>query len=144
MNMETNRGLKLPSNEDSFDEDALSDVDDEVFIKSSRNGFRNSNKDKTLQKPLMAPRQKREKKKVDNCFLHLSFDPINTDWFQKSTKNGRNGIHLMEIHTASPKGSPLLITVLYVAIAIGAIAGNYLAKEYNSGMTVHFINFPQT
>ena len=57
--MENNKTLKLPSTEDSFDEDTLSDVDDEVFIKSSRNGFRNS--DKTLQKPLMAPRQKHEK-----------------------------------------------------------------------------------
>lgn len=55
---------KLPSN-DSLDEDTLSDdVDDEVFIKSARNGFRNSNKDKTLQKPLMAPRKKTEREKV--------------------------------------------------------------------------------
>ena len=55
---------KLPSN-DSLDEDTLSDdVDDEVFIKSARNGFRNSNKDKTLQKPLMAPRKKSEREKV--------------------------------------------------------------------------------
>ena len=67
--MESSRTLKLPSNEDSFDEDALSDVDDEVFIKSSRNGFRNSNKDRTLQKPLMAPRQKHEKNKVKIDFL---------------------------------------------------------------------------
>ena len=63
--MESNKILKLPSNEDSFDEDAISDVDDEVFIKSSRNGFRKLNKDRTLQKPLMAPRQKHEKNKVE-------------------------------------------------------------------------------
>jgi len=31
----------------------------------------------------------------------------------------------MEIHTASPQGSPVMITVLYVAIAIGAITGFY-------------------
>lgn len=67
--MESNRILKLPSNEDSFDEDALSDVEDEVFIKSSKNGFRNSNKDRTLQKPLMAPRQKHGNNKVRICLL---------------------------------------------------------------------------
>ena len=56
---------KLSSN-DSFDEDTLSDdVDDEVFIKSARNGFRGSNKDKTLQKPLMAPRKKSERDRVN-------------------------------------------------------------------------------
>jgi hypothetical protein len=61
---------KLPSN-DSLDEDTLSDdVDDEVFIKSARNGFRNSNKDKTLQKPLMAPRKKTEREKVVFSFLN--------------------------------------------------------------------------
>ena len=39
-------------------------------------------------------------------------------------QNGRsNGVHLMEIHTASPKGSPILITVLYVTIALGAVTG---------------------
>lgn len=49
----------------SFEEDAMSDVDDEVFIKSARNGFRNGGgKDKTLQKPLMAPRKKSEREKV--------------------------------------------------------------------------------
>ncbi len=48
----------------SFEEDTLSDVDDEVFIKSARNGFRNGGRDKTLQKPLMAPRKKAEKDKV--------------------------------------------------------------------------------
>ena len=50
-----NERMKLPS-VDSFDEDAMSDVDDEVFIKSSKNGFRS--RDKTLHKPLMAPRRK--------------------------------------------------------------------------------------
>jgi hypothetical protein len=30
----------------------------------------------------------------------------------------------MEIHTTVPKGSPVLITVLYVAIALGSIIGN--------------------
>ena len=52
---------------------------------------------------------------------------MNDILLQASSKNGRNGIHLMDIHTASPKGSPLLITVLYIAIAVGAIAGNYQA-----------------
>nr|CAH0099152.1 unnamed protein product [Daphnia galeata] len=111
---------KLPSN-DSLDEDTLSDdVDDEVFIKSARNGFRNSNKDKTLQKPLMAPRKKSEREK------------------KLGAQNGRsNGVHLMEIHTASPKGSPILITVLYVTIALGAVTGLtglviFLAKSHLS------------
>lgn len=31
----------------------------------------------------------------------------------------------MEIHTASPKKSPILITVLYVTIALGAVTGVY-------------------
>ncbi|XP_046637856.1 uncharacterized protein LOC124316141 [Daphnia pulicaria] len=111
---------KLPSN-DSLDEDTLSDdVDDEVFIKSARNGFRNSNKDKTLQKPLMAPRKKTEREK------------------KLGAQNGRsNGVHLMEIHTASPKGSPFLITILYVTIALGAVTGLtglviFLAKSHLS------------
>lgn len=60
--------IQLPSS-DSLDEDTLSDdVDDEVFIKSARNGFRSSNKDKTLQKPLMAPRKKSEREKVGASF----------------------------------------------------------------------------
>lgn len=66
MAKETTNGMraKLSSN-DSFDEDTLSDdVDDEVFIKSARNGFRGSSKDKTLQKPLMAPRKKPERDRV--------------------------------------------------------------------------------
>ncbi|KAK4010567.1 hypothetical protein OUZ56_019711 [Daphnia magna] len=124
--MDTSNGvrIKLPSN-DSLDEDTLSDdVDDEVFIKSARNGFRNSNKDKTLQKPLMAPRKKSEKEK------------------KLGAQNGRsNGVHLMEIHTASPKKSPILITVLYVTIALGAVTGLtglviFLAKS-------HLANFVQ-
>lgn len=49
--------IKLPS-VDSFDEDTQSDVDDEVFIKSSRNSFRNPGRERKLQKPLMAPRKK--------------------------------------------------------------------------------------
>lgn len=44
------------------------------------------------------------------------------------SQNGRsNGAHLMEIHTASPKGSPIVITVLYVAIALGAVTGDCTA-----------------
>lgn len=83
--METGLRIKLPSNDrfeffsyismfriitfffvlfSSFEEDTLSDVDDEVFIKSARNGFRNGGRDKTLQKPLMAPRKKADKDKV--------------------------------------------------------------------------------
>lgn len=76
--------IKLPSN-DSFDEDTLSDdVDDEVFIKSARNGFRNSNKDKTLQKPLMAPRKKSDKEKVRftlSAFEHVVLSSVNTNMF---------------------------------------------------------------
>jgi hypothetical protein len=45
-------------------------------------------------------------------------------------QNGRsNGVHLMEIHTASPKGSPILITVLYVTIALGAVTGVFIFKN---------------
>ena len=35
----------------------------------------------------------------------------------------RNGIHLMEIHTSTPKGSPILIIILYIVIALGAFVG---------------------
>jgi len=46
-------------------------------------------------------------------------------------QNGRsNGVHLMEIHTASPKGSPFLITVLYVIIALGAVTGVYFIIHF--------------
>lgn len=70
MAKETTNGIRKLSSNDSFDEDTLSDdVDDEVFIKSARNGFRSSNKDKTLQKPLMAPRKKSERDRV--CFVTL-------------------------------------------------------------------------
>jgi hypothetical protein len=46
-------------------------------------------------------------------------------------QNGRsNGVHLMEIHTASPKGSPFLITVLYVTIALGAVTGVHFIIDF--------------
>ena len=66
MEVESGR-INLPSANDSFDEDLSDDVEDEVFIKSARNGFRNT-KDKTLQKPLMAPRKNSERGKV--CYCH--------------------------------------------------------------------------
>lgn len=48
----------------------------------------------------------------------------------------------MEIHTASPKGSPLLITVLYVAIAIGAIAGNNISHHNYGEVQIYHIIVP--
>lgn len=36
----------------------------------------------------------------------------------------------MEIHTASPKGSPFLITVLYVTIALGAVTGVHFIIDF--------------
>ena len=129
MEIESGR-INLPSANDSFDdEDNLSDdVEDEVFIKSARNGFRHT-KDKTLQKPLMAPRKNSERGNIKVCcftIYQLSSQYITQKslFMQKLSKNGRsNGIHPMEIHTTVPKGSPVLITVLYVAIALGSIIG---------------------
>ena len=45
----------------------------------------------------------------------------------------------MEIHTASPKGSPVIVTVLYIVIAFGAFAGLagliiFLAKAHLSSL----------
>lgn len=69
MEVESGR-INLPSANDSFDEeDTLSDdVEDEVFIKSARNGFR----DKTLQKPLMAPRKNSERGNIKVLYDHSS------------------------------------------------------------------------
>ena len=71
MEIESGR-INLPSANDSFDdEDNLSDdVEDEVFIKSARNGFRHT-KDKTLQKPLMAPRKNSERGNIKVCYFTI-------------------------------------------------------------------------
>lgn len=51
---------KLPraSVRDSFDEDDLSDVDDEVFIRDGKNGGLKLDEDRGVKRPLMAPRRK--------------------------------------------------------------------------------------
>lgn len=52
---------KMPrlSVRDSFDEDDLSDVDDEVFIRDGKNGKFKLDDDGGVKRPLMAPRKKR-------------------------------------------------------------------------------------
>lgn len=43
---------------DSFDDEDLTDVDDEVFIRDGRNGMSKSDDDGGVKRPLMAPRRK--------------------------------------------------------------------------------------
>ena len=49
---------------DSFDDDDLSDVDDEVFIRDGKNGILKIDDDGGVKRPLMAPRRK--------CKTHFS------------------------------------------------------------------------
>lgn len=52
---------------DSFDEEDLSDVDDEVFIRDGKNGILKIDDDCGVKRPLMAPRRK--------CKAHFSESP---------------------------------------------------------------------
>lgn len=51
---------------DSFDEDDLSDVDDEVFIRDGKNGGLKLDEEGGVKRPLMAPRRKIKACRVDN------------------------------------------------------------------------------
>ena len=56
-NIHTNKMPRLAVR-DSFDDDDLSDIDDEVFIRDGKNGILKIDDDCGVKRPLMAPRRK--------------------------------------------------------------------------------------
>ena len=90
-------GRMSSSSNGSYDEDITSDVDDEVFIKSLRNGHRHAGKDCSLHKPLMAPRSRKQHK-------------------------GDLGPAVKIFQTPAHR-PPLIINILYILIIIGVLFG---------------------
>lgn len=58
-------------------------------------------------------------------FKSLTGKPFFVSLQKPGLQFGRSNVsHLMEIHTTSPKGSPVLLTILYVIVALSAITGS--------------------
>lgn len=64
-----------PAVRDSFDDDEVSDdVDDEVFIRDGKNGFK-LNDDRGAKRPLMAPRRKTKSSSGNQFHSEVSKQP---------------------------------------------------------------------